>query len=148
MPVQTRRLGAGNGCVGNAVVGAGFVLVASGGRTLHIALPDDGRTCAFIQHSRSSRRWLLLPNLCCQTGARANGAGSRCRWLCGSNAHCLGVGCPNRTGKSLTARSACSGVVSLPPVRFLHFPDLVCPFLLIPFRRDCLRFRTRIFSVV
>jgi len=92
--VQTRRLGAGNGCTGSASFGAGFVLVAHGaGRALHTPLPDDERACAFGHHSRITRKWFLLPSLGCQTDARFDASGSkRQRLSVGSNIQRLGSG--------------------------------------------------------
>ena len=57
--VQTRRLSASNDFAGDAIVGAGFVLVAhDAGRALHTPLPDDDdeRARAFGDHSRSTRK--------------------------------------------------------------------------------------------
>jgi hypothetical protein len=55
--VQTRRLSARDDFAGNAIVGAGFVLVANdGGRALHTPLPDDELACAFGYYSRSTRK--------------------------------------------------------------------------------------------
>jgi len=77
MAVQTSRLRAGNDSAGDAIVGAGFVLVAHGaGQALHTSLPDDERAYAFGQHSRSIRKWFLLPSLCRQTDARFDPSGS------------------------------------------------------------------------
>ena len=55
MAVQIRRLSARNDVAGNAIVSAGFVLVANdGGRALHTPLPDDERACAFGYYSRGA----------------------------------------------------------------------------------------------
>jgi hypothetical protein len=103
------------------------VLVAHGaGQPLHAPLPDDKRAGGGSHHSRSAREWLLLPSLGRQTDARFDASGSKQQWLSvGSNIHRLGFGYPSSSDKSRTTRSTRPSIVSLPPVRLLHFPDLV-----------------------
>jgi len=66
----------------------------------------------------------MLPSLSCETDSRFDSAGSKRQWLCSSDIHRFGSGCPRGSDKSGTARSARPRVISLPSVRFLHFPDL------------------------
>lgn len=78
MAVQTRHLSARNDFAGDAIVGAGFVLVANdAGRALHAPLPDDERACVIGHDSRCTRKWLLLPSLRRQADPGFNASGSK-----------------------------------------------------------------------
>lgn len=77
MAVQTRRYRVSGHPVGDANVGADLVLVAHvGGRKVQAPLPDDERARTFRHDSRNTRKYLLLPSVCCQADTGFDTTGS------------------------------------------------------------------------
>ena len=77
MAVQTRRCFTSGRPVGDAIVGGHLVLVAHvGGREVQAPLPDDERTRTFRHDSRDTRKYLLLPSVCCQADTGFDTTGS------------------------------------------------------------------------